>query len=142
MCVEYAENNVPEPPNFHMMMHLEEAMLKYGLLYNSHVWGLEWANRVLLAMNHNGQGKGMLEGTLMRGWWGISNLQNLIKMFHLLPNPTPNDEEVLDDLLLALCGGPEHALQRGMLAAYIAQAKTTYMWLHGIQEPVWLSNQS
>jgi hypothetical protein len=78
MCVEYAENNVPEPPNFHMMMHLDQAMLKYGSLYNSHVWGLERANGVLSAMNHNGRGKGILEGTLMRGWWGIANLQNLV----------------------------------------------------------------
>ncbi|CAE6410562.1 unnamed protein product [Rhizoctonia solani] len=142
MCVEYAENNIPEPPNFHMMMHLEEAMLKYGSLYNSHVWGLERANGVLSAMNHNGRGKGMLEGTLMRGWWGIANLQNLIKMFRSLPNPTPDDEEVLENLLSALRGGPDHALQRGTLAAYLAQTKTAYTRLHGIQESVRLSNQS
>ena len=78
MCVDYAEHNVPEPPNFHMMMHLGEAMLKYGSLYNSHVWGMERANGILSGMSHNGRGKGVLEGTLMRGWWGISNLQVLV----------------------------------------------------------------
>ncbi|CEL55034.1 LPS-assembly protein [Rhizoctonia solani AG-1 IB] len=142
MCIEYAENNIPEPPNFHIMMHLEDAMLKYGSLYNSHVWGLERANGVLSSLNHNGRGNGMLEGTLMRGWWGIANLQNLIKMFYSLPNRTLDDNEVIENLLSALRGGPEHALQRGTLAAYIAQTKTAYTRLHGIQEPVRLSKQS
>ncbi|KEP45091.1 transposase family Tnp2 protein, partial [Rhizoctonia solani 123E] len=77
MCVEYICNNIPLPPNFHIMMHLEESMLKYGSLYNSHVWGMERANGVLSSMNHNGRGSGMLEGTLMQGWWEIANLQNL-----------------------------------------------------------------
>ncbi|CCO36813.1 hypothetical protein RSOLAG1IB_12102 [Rhizoctonia solani AG-1 IB] len=142
MCIDYAENNVPLPPNFHVMMHLEAAMLKYGSLYNSHVWGLERANGVLSGMSHNGRGSGVLEGTLMRGWWGIANLQNLIRMFCSLPNRTPDDDEVLESLLSALRGGPEQALQRGTLAAYIAQTKTAYTQLHGIQEPVRFSNQS
>ncbi|EUC63646.1 transposase family Tnp2 protein [Rhizoctonia solani AG-3 Rhs1AP] len=132
MCIEYINNNIPLPPNFHIMMHLEEPMLKYGSLYNSHVWGMERANGVLSGMNNNGRGSGMLEGTLMRGWWEIANLQNLIKMFHDLPNRTPDDEEVLEGLLSALRGGPEHALQRGTLAAYIARAKTAYTQLYGI----------
>ncbi|EUC58790.1 hypothetical protein RSOL_278550, partial [Rhizoctonia solani AG-3 Rhs1AP] len=125
-----------------MMMHIQEAILKYGSLYNTHVWAMERANGVLSAMNHNGQGGGVLEGTLMRGWWGIANLKNLIKMFHDLPNRTPQDDTVLLDLLSALRGEPEHALQRGTLAAYIAQTKTAYTRLHGIQEPVRLSTQS
>ncbi|EUC61398.1 hypothetical protein RSOL_392940 [Rhizoctonia solani AG-3 Rhs1AP] len=142
MCIDYIENNVPLPPNFHMLMHLEAAMLKYGSLYNTHVWGMERANGILSRMSHNGQGGGVLEGTLMRGWWGISNLQNLIKMFCALPNRSPQDDMVLESLLSALRGGPEHALQRGALAAYIAQTKTAYTRLHGIQEPIRLSNQS
>ncbi|KDN42594.1 hypothetical protein RSAG8_06737, partial [Rhizoctonia solani AG-8 WAC10335] len=142
MCIDYTKHNVPKPLNFHMMMHFQEAMLKYGSLYNSHVWGLERANGVLSGMSHNGRGGGMLEGTLMRGWWGIANLQNLIKMFQSLRNCTPDDDTVLEDLLSALRGGPEHALQRGALATYIAQTKTAYTRLHGIQEPVRLSKQS
>jgi hypothetical protein len=59
-------------------MHLEEPMLKYGSLYNSHVWGMEHTNGVLSGMNHNGRGSGTLEGTLMWGWWEIANLQNLV----------------------------------------------------------------
>ncbi|EUC56821.1 transposase family Tnp2 protein [Rhizoctonia solani AG-3 Rhs1AP] len=132
ICIDYAENNIPLPPNFHMMMHLEEPMLKYGSLYNSHVWALERANGVLSGMKHNGHSGGELEGTLMRGWWGIANLQNLIRMYRELPDRTPNDDEVLKSLLSALHGGPEHALQRGTLAAYIAQARTEYTQLHGI----------
>jgi hypothetical protein len=53
-------------------------------------------------------------------------------MFRDLPNRTPDNEEVLEGLLSALRGGPEHALQRGTLAAYIVQAKTTYTQLYGI----------
>ncbi|CUA68980.1 POC1 centriolar protein homolog A [Rhizoctonia solani] len=111
MCVDYAKKNVPEPPNFHMMMHLQDAILKYGSLYNTHVWGMERANGILSAMSHNGRGGGILEGTLMRGWWGIANLQNLIQMFQSLRNRTRDDDAVLKDLLSALRGGPEHALQ-------------------------------
>ncbi|CUA76597.1 Neurobeachin-like protein 2 [Mus musculus] [Rhizoctonia solani] len=142
LCIDYIDNNIPLPPNFHVMMHLEESMLKYGSLYNSHVWGLERANGVLAGMKHNKRGRGELEGTLMRGWWGIANMQKLIRMYRALPDRTPEDEEVIKSLLEALRGGPEHALQRGTLAAYIAQAQTEYTQLRGIHEPVRLSNQS
>ena len=63
-------------------------------------------------------------------------------MFHDLPNRTPDDDEVLESLLSALRGGPEHALRQGTLEAYIAQAKTAYTQLHGIHGASLIHSQS
>lgn len=78
LCVDYVKNNVQLSPNFHYMMHLEESMLKSGSVYNTHVWGMERANGVVSRINHNGKSKGILEGTLMRGWWSHTTIQNLV----------------------------------------------------------------
>jgi hypothetical protein len=80
LCVEYTRMNVPLPPNFHYMQHLEESMLKTGSLYNTHVWPMERANGIVAKINHNGRGKGVLEGTMMRGWWEHATLQNLVSL--------------------------------------------------------------
>jgi hypothetical protein len=50
-----------------------------------------------------------------------------------LPNRTPADDSVIQDLLTVLRGGAEHAQQRGTLMAFIAQCQTRYTRLHGIQ---------
>ncbi|QRW25937.1 Transposase family tnp2 [Rhizoctonia solani] len=142
MCKDYITHNIPLSPNFHYMMHLEEFLLKTGSVYNTHVWAMERANGVLSRINHNGKGGGVLEGTLMRGWWRHMTLQNLIKSLQALPNCTPDDTSVLNDLLTALRGGNEHAQQRGTLMAFIAQCQTEYTQQHGIEKPIRLSSQS
>ncbi|QRW04045.1 Transposase family Tnp2 protein [Ceratobasidium sp. AG-Ba] len=142
LAVEYTRMNIPLSPTFHYMQHLEDSMLQTGSLGNTHVWAMERANGDVSKIQHNGRGKGVLEGTLMRGWWEHASLQKLIQRFRALPNRTPADEAIIDDLLLALRGGPEHAQQRGSLMAYIAQSRTAYARLHGVQEPTRLSNQS
>ncbi|KDN33897.1 hypothetical protein RSAG8_13014, partial [Rhizoctonia solani AG-8 WAC10335] len=123
-------------------MHLEEWLKKTGSVYNTHVWGMERANGILSRIKHNGKGKGVLEGTLMRGWWSHATLQNLLKTMQALPNRTPADDSIIEDLLVALKGGAEHAQQRGTLMAFIAQCQTAYTRLHGIQESTRLSKQS
>ncbi|KAG9079518.1 hypothetical protein FRC06_007685 [Ceratobasidium sp. 370] len=142
VCIGYAENNIPLPPNFHYLMHLEESVLKYASIYNSHVWAMERANGMLGRIRHNGRSRGVLEGTLMRGWWSYTKLQNLIYMLRNLRNRTPSDDAIIEDLLVALRGGPEHAQERGTLMAFIAQCHTAYTRLHGIQEATRLSKQS
>jgi hypothetical protein len=62
------------------MMHLEEWILKTGSIYNTHVWGMERANGILSRIRHNGRGGGILEGTLMQGWWTHAAIQNLIRI--------------------------------------------------------------
>ncbi|CUA74382.1 UvrD/REP helicase [Rhizoctonia solani] len=133
LCTDYVRNNIQLPPNFHYLMHLEESLMKSGSVYNTHVWGMERANGIVSRIKHNGKGKGVLEGTLMRGWWSHVTLQNILKTMQALPNRTPADEIVIEDLLAAIKGGAEHAQQRGTLAAFIAQCQTTYTRLHGIQ---------
>lgn len=87
LCTDYVQKNVPLSPNFHYMMHLEESMLKTASVYNTHVWGMERANGILSRINHNGKSRGILEGTLMRGWWSHITLQNLVrpKINHVSP---------------------------------------------------------
>lgn len=77
LCIDYTRNRIPLPPNFHYMMHLEESLLKTGSVYNTHVWAMERANGIISKINHNGKSGGILEGTMMRGWWNYAMIQNL-----------------------------------------------------------------
>ncbi|KAB5590187.1 Protein CSF1 [Ceratobasidium theobromae] len=142
MCKDYTAHNIPLSPNFHYMMHLEEFLLKTGSVYNTHVWGMERANGILSHVNHNGKSGGVLEGTLMRSWWSTITVQNLIKNLQALPNPTPADNDVINDLLEAVKSGNEQAQQQGSLMAFIAQCQTEYTQLYGIQVSTRLSKQS
>ncbi|QRV78265.1 Transposase family tnp2 [Ceratobasidium sp. AG-Ba] len=142
LAKDYVTHNVPLPPNFHYMMHLEESILKSGSVYNTHVWGMERTNKIVSQVNHNGKGRGVLEGTLMRGWWNYTAIQNLIEVMRSLPNPTEADQMVIRDLLMALRGGPEHAHQKGTLGDFITQCQSAYTQLYGIHEPFRLSMQS
>ncbi|KAF8604450.1 hypothetical protein BDV93DRAFT_555719 [Ceratobasidium sp. AG-I] len=96
-------------------MHFDESMLKSGSIYKTHVWAMERVNGIVSKIKHNGKTKGVLEGTLMQGWWSYAMLQNLITALSELPNRTPADNEVLVDLLKVLQGRVEDANQRGSL---------------------------
>ncbi|QRV94937.1 Transposase family tnp2 [Ceratobasidium sp. AG-Ba] len=115
LCKSYVSNNVPLPPNFHYMMHLEEFMLKTASVYNTHVWSMERANRIVSQINNNGKSKGVLE---------------------------EDDDSIIQELLEALDGGVEKAQQNGTLEQFIAQCQTAYTKLYGIQESTRLSPQS
>jgi hypothetical protein len=78
MCIEYTHMNVHLPPNFHQLLHLREFILKYGSLYNTHTWPFECANHELTKINNNNHGNGVLEGTMMKGWWSNSSIQLLV----------------------------------------------------------------
>ncbi|KEP47373.1 transposase family Tnp2 protein [Rhizoctonia solani 123E] len=142
VAVNYVRNSVPVSPNFHYMMHFEEFILKFGSVYNFHVWAMERANGIISHINHNGRSNGMMEGTLMRGWWGYTTLRNLIDAYRAIRDPSPTDTVMIEDLLGALRSGTDHAQQQQTLMAYIAQCHTTYTRLHGIQEKIRLSTQS
>ncbi|QRV91932.1 Transposase family tnp2 [Ceratobasidium sp. AG-Ba] len=132
LCKDYLANNVPLPPNFHYMMHLEEFLLKTGSAYNTHMWSMERANHIVSQINHKGKSNGILEGTLMRGWWSYSTIQDLINVMRSLPDRTPVDDSVIEDLMAALQSGTEQAQQQGTLAQFIAQCQTAYTQLYGI----------
>jgi hypothetical protein len=83
LCKDHVQSNVQLLPNFHYSMHMEEWVLKTASTYNTHVWGMERANSIVLRISHNGRGKGILEGTLMQGWWSHVTLKNLVS-FDLL----------------------------------------------------------
>ncbi|QRW10224.1 Transposase family Tnp2 protein [Ceratobasidium sp. AG-Ba] len=142
LCKSYVSNNIPLPPNFHYMMHLEEFMLKTASVYNTHVWGMERANRIVSQINNNGKSKGVLEGTYMRGWWSHTTIQTLINIMRSLPDRTEADDSIIQDLLETLDSPVEKAQQNGALAQFIAQCQTAYTKLYGIQESTTLSPQS
>lgn len=81
LCIDYVNSNIQLAPNFHYMMHLEESILKSGSVYNTQVWGMERANGIVSRINHNGKKDGVLEGTLMRGWWSHATIQNLVSSY-------------------------------------------------------------
>ena len=45
---------------------------------------------------------------------------------HLLPNCTEADDDVIEELLAALCGGTEHTQQRGTLMVFLEQCQSAY----------------
>jgi hypothetical protein len=81
MCIKYMCMNVHLPPNFHQLLHLQEFILEYRSLYNTHTWPFEHANHDLTVINNNNHGKGVLEGTMMQGWWSNSATQILVSTF-------------------------------------------------------------
>lgn len=82
LCCEYVRMNCHLPPNFHQLLHLEEFILANGSLYNTHTWPFERANHELTRINNNGHGDGVLEGTMMQGWWTNSQVQGLVRTIH------------------------------------------------------------
>jgi hypothetical protein len=78
MCIEYVNMNVHLSPNFHQLLHLEEFILENRSLYNTHTWPFEHANHDLGCINLNNYGHGVLEGSMMCGWWNNSSVQSLV----------------------------------------------------------------
>jgi hypothetical protein len=80
-CIEYTRMNVHMAPCFHQLLHIHEFILEYGSLYNTHTWPFERANHQITRVNNNKRGNGVLEGTMMKGWWTNSGIQGLVRVF-------------------------------------------------------------
>ncbi|KAF8595180.1 hypothetical protein BDV93DRAFT_481245 [Ceratobasidium sp. AG-I] len=141
-CVEYVRMNVHLPPNFHQLLHLEEFILENASLYNTHTWPFERANHDITQINLNGHGNGVLEGTMMKGWWTSSQIQGIVQRLQAIPDRTPADNVAIQNLISGLKGGVESKRQRGDLMAFLARAEAAYGRIQGIQDLTSLSGQS
>jgi hypothetical protein len=72
-------------PYFHFAaLHLEEQFLKHGPAPGWWTYPYERNNGFLGRFNHNGHSGGELEGTMMRGWWKTTLIQDLVRYFSLV----------------------------------------------------------
>jgi len=123
-------------PYFHLAMHMEPQFLKWGPCYAWWVFAYERNNGWLGRTNHNGHSGGELEATMMRRWWKVIFIQDLVrtpvtdrgiiysclqKLTHLeaLPNRTPEDQDSIDLLKQHLQGGTNE--RGGTLQNYMAR---------------------
>ncbi|KAJ7208732.1 hypothetical protein C8J57DRAFT_1610075 [Mycena rebaudengoi] len=109
-------------PYFHLAIHLQPQFLKHGPGPGWWTYSYERNNGFLGRFNHNGHSGGEIEGTMMRGWWKTTLIQDLISRLEAIPNPGPEDIDSLKTLQSYLKGGTTE--RRGTLQNYIATVQT------------------
>jgi hypothetical protein len=70
-------------PYFHLAMHIPEQIYKYGPCYTAWAWPYERNNGFLGRTNTNRHSGGEIECTMMRRWWRVFFLHDLISRSHL-----------------------------------------------------------
>ncbi|KAG8769645.1 hypothetical protein FRC12_004831 [Ceratobasidium sp. 428] len=116
----FADMNVHLVPSFHCAIHFTDHLFKYGNAYNSWLYGFEQKNQVLMNVNTNGHGHGVLEATMAKGYMRRAEAYRYVKKLQDLDQPTCDDIDTTKALLSAMRNGPEHEKQCGMLAAVLA----------------------
>ncbi|KAG8724353.1 hypothetical protein FRC09_019802 [Ceratobasidium sp. 395] len=116
----FARMNIHLPPSFHLATHLGDHLLKYGNPFNTWLYYFERANRILINVNTNGHGMGVLEATMAKGFLRRAECYRYVKMLQDINEPTEDDLATLKVLLDAMRHGPEHEAQHGMLNAVLA----------------------
>ncbi|KAF8594307.1 hypothetical protein BDV93DRAFT_459249, partial [Ceratobasidium sp. AG-I] len=66
--ITFARMNVHMTPSFHCATHIGDHILKYGNVYGTWMYDFERANRVLINVNTNAHGHGVLEATMAKGF--------------------------------------------------------------------------
>lgn len=67
-------------PYAHLAIHLEDQFLQYGTSPGFGTYPYERNNGTLGRFNHNGHSGGEIEGTMMRGWWKTTFIQELVRI--------------------------------------------------------------
>ncbi|CAE6450794.1 unnamed protein product, partial [Rhizoctonia solani] len=131
--------NVPLPPTAHLIMHVEDHILKFGSLYGTLTNAFERGNKVLININNNGRGNGCLETTMARGFLDRADFFRLVRRMQAIENPTRDDIATLEVMLRAVRDAPEHETQRGMLdevlageALFRGQGRCSALWHIGL----------
>ncbi|KAJ7697183.1 hypothetical protein B0H17DRAFT_1197583 [Mycena rosella] len=107
---------------FHFAVHLEQQFLKHGPGPGWWTFPYERNNGFLGRFNNNGHSGGEMEGTMMRGWWKTTLIQDLISRLESIENPAPEDVDSLAVLKSYLKGGTSD--RKGTLQNYIARVET------------------
>ncbi|KAG9124509.1 hypothetical protein FRC07_011347 [Ceratobasidium sp. 392] len=120
VCDVFTRLNIPLPPNFHSLQHIEEGMTRFGASDQNSVWVFERAHRKLIRVNHNNHTQGTLETTMARGFVKTGMANSLVHKLQEIPNPTADDIHTINTVLGVMGNGPEHERQRGRLDAILA----------------------
>ncbi|KAF8682495.1 hypothetical protein RHS04_02636 [Rhizoctonia solani] len=120
IATTFAEMNINLPPIFHAATHLRPFLLKYGSVYGTRVLAFERVNRMLINVNTNGHGQGVLEATMAKGFLRRAECYRYVKIMQSIEEPTADDTMTTNTLLKAMRNGPEHEIQREMLDAVLA----------------------
>lgn len=76
---EWARLKCHLTPYFHLCAaHLEAQFLRYGPSPGFGAYPYERNNLTLASVNHNGRAGGELECTMMRGWWKMTFIHDLV----------------------------------------------------------------
>lgn len=81
----WARMNCHLVPYFHFAVHLEPQFYKHGPASGWWTYPYERNNGFLGRFNNNGHSGGEMEGTMMRGWWKTTLIQDLVCVSRLLP---------------------------------------------------------
>lgn len=81
----WARMNCHLVPYFHFAIHLEPQFYKHGPASGWWTYPYERNNGFLGRFNNNGHSGGEMEGTMMRGWWKTTLIQDLVCVSRLLP---------------------------------------------------------
>ncbi|KAJ7479156.1 hypothetical protein FB451DRAFT_1172268 [Mycena latifolia] len=100
----------------------QEQLLKHGPAPGCWAFAYERNNGLLGRFNHNGHSGGEMEGTMMRGWWKATLIQDLISRLEAIPNRGPEDADSLALLKSYLKGGTSE--RKGTLQNYISMVQT------------------
>ncbi|KAJ7654607.1 hypothetical protein DFH06DRAFT_1092852 [Mycena polygramma] len=109
-------------PYFHLSTHIEPQYYKHGPGPCWWAFPYERNNGLLGRFNHNGHSGGEMEGTMMRGWWKATLIQDLISRLEEIPKPGPEDRDSVALLKSHLKGGTSE--RKGTLQNYISQVQT------------------
>ena len=65
-------------PYFHIAMHIEQQMYRFGPIYGTWAWPYERNNGFLGRTNNNRRAGGEIECTMIRKWWRVFFVHDLI----------------------------------------------------------------
>ncbi|KAJ7062156.1 hypothetical protein C8F01DRAFT_986742, partial [Mycena amicta] len=135
---DMARMNCHLVPYFHLAaMHTEAQLLKYGPMASWWTFPYEQKNGFLGRFNHNGHSGGELEGTMMRGFWKGTMVQELVcflppfsvqcsirqQIDHLesIESPSELDLQSIELLKSKIKGGTSE--RKGTLQHFISRAQ-------------------
>ncbi|KAL1740203.1 hypothetical protein HDZ31DRAFT_85553 [Schizophyllum fasciatum] len=102
-------------PYFHLAMHFEEQYYRFGPCTGWWTFPYERNNGYLGKFNINGRSGGELEGTMMRGWWKTTLIQELINRLEALPAPRSREDtesmKLLKDCMKGSAGERQGSIQ-------------------------------
>ncbi|QRW05892.1 Transposase family Tnp2 protein [Ceratobasidium sp. AG-Ba] len=74
----------------------------------------------MINTHHNGHGLGTLETTMLRGYLQKMEIIRILRQLQAIPNPTEDNQAMIQAILESMRTGPERESYRGMLDEVLA----------------------